>query len=1099
MDDANMDMTGSHTVTIAHGLNLPHQKVDLLPTDSEENVRFRVDDAKKDVAKSRTFKVLSSSNELPPAKENLTKLVSSDATKDVTQSYAVSSVTDSDQKSTQILDSSLANAEAINHTLVDKTRRGTKSILKNQNPESQPSIDIFPKSTEKTLEYLKNVPTMNLTHYLNADAVSDQSLDPLMSDQPITSMRENINDTSSVKETESESCGLDSNPPSSAHNEHAALNSSVFLTSCAQDDTKGDASSCPESNSCPKTEEHDTEKESPSLVSGNAGKSPNKTETEKIGACIGMIEDPMERLVSATDVPPQSMSSKQDPLSKSFKESDLTLENNGALEASKSDELEDVKEQAQTCVQQAMESSPSTADQSPQPSQTSRRKSLADIKSNIRRLSHFINTAPDEDGMETCTAPLPHLDENSKCKTSSPVEPEVEVGSRNYMNDAEAEKPTTAEQPFVAPSMTLSSLKTKQLMSRLSVGGFKPKLPKRKRADQVKKSASDREPTKTFTINATNQLSGEDNICIQDEELLDCEDFSEMIDTTNLENTPTKDSTSNPVFRSQPLEQDVVMEDFMVSSQRQKRSLLESEDYKEDEKRQKMSTELSETAFQTEADSESNVSGIDTQTIDSSNSSPAGSSRSEIAPESTFKHSLFESQLEDYSGDKLTKLEDGTITLLEFFNLLRIDVFIHNCRQSVLPGRLSSSTDKTSLDSLKDKYINHPKQKIYEKDVQSLREKVEGLKYQMQDLGKPLKTVNKSLWEEVLKFTEKEFQSFGAKLKERHNFFRKHSKEQGHEMKEVLYANLVVANLEEQQKLRGKLNQADQMIRSLDECIGELEAELDAVEGKGSEDKPGLTSLQEEMSKVTETLADSERQISELVFENEKKSKDLNRLKSEAKDLQSRNDVLDMINEWRLEENKDTGSVYTFLYKTMFLRLVYEKNTGDDAKSRSEKKMANISFEFNLDEKSYCHARLVHKLVSGYVEGESCWVEKYPTSQHVPQLLREVSLAVGRCRLFGEEIRLLKTWGSLRFDILDLSCSETQVHIVFSSLRKFTKFEVIFEAALTNQSCVFHVQSFKNVIGSTTIQQIEEVVASMSPGRNLFTRIIKKLHQTLLS
>lgn len=40
-------------------------------------------------------------------------------------------------------------------------------------------------------------------------------------------------------------------------------------------------------------------------------------------------------------------------------------------------------------------------------------------------------------------------------------------------------------------------------------------------------------------------------------------------------------------------------------------------------------------AFQTEADSESNVSGIDTQTIDSSNSSPAGSSRSEIAPESS--------------------------------------------------------------------------------------------------------------------------------------------------------------------------------------------------------------------------------------------------------------------------------------------------------------------------------------------------------------------------------------------------------------------------------------------------------------------------------
>ena len=39
---------------------------------------------------------------------------------------------------------------------------------------------------------------------------------------------------------------------------------------------------------------------------------------------------------------------------------------------------------------------------------------------------------------------------------------------------------------------------------------------------------------------------------------------------------------------------------------------------------------------------------------------------------------------------------------------------------------------------------------------------------------------------------------------------------------------------------------------------------------------------------------------------------------------------------------------------------------------------------FLPDEKSQDHARLVHKLLSQYVEGNTDWVEKYPTSRHVP-------------------------------------------------------------------------------------------------------------------
>ncbi|KAM4529744.1 outer kinetochore KNL1 complex subunit KNL1 [Fundulus diaphanus] len=733
-----------------------------------------------------------------------------------------------------------------------------------------------------------------------------------------------------------------------------------------------------------------------------------------------------------------------------------------------------------------MESSPSTADQNADgpPSQASRRRSLANLTSRVKRLSQLIKAAPATDD---CTAALPHpdsdLDKSPERKTPSAVEPELEMSLGNNTNDGEAQNPTEAEHPSVA-----TSSKTKRLMSRLTMGGFKPKLPKRNDADESTKASFEGDPAKTPAVDVTQQLSRFDQIGnIQDEELVDFEDLSESVDVTIEKECP-----SSEFDVSEPLEDGGVVEDVTIGrSQRQKRPAVDND--WEERKRLKTDTEFFGTALQPDVDGESSVA------TDGSSHRSETASRCHTASESTCKNSLFESQLEDCVSDGLKKLEDGTITVLEFFNLFSIDFVINNPRQSVVSGRLLANEDVTPLDLLKDKYISRPKQQVYETDAKTLTGKIEGLKHRKQDLNKPLKTLNRPLWEEVKNFTEEELKSFGAKLKEQNNFFRKQSRVQTHEMKEVLYSSLVLANLEEKQKVLEKMNQADEMIQTLDSCIAEVEAELNAIEEKGSEDKPGLKSLQEEMSKVTEALADRERQICELDLEKKKNSSDAVRLSAEARDLQSHLDTLYMLTEWRLEE-QDDSSVFSFLNGTFFLLLEYEKTSGNDAGSKPEKKLTNIGFEFNLNEEmSQCYARLVHKLLSQHIQGESGWLEKYPTSGDVPQLLHDVSLVVSRCRLLGEEVRLLKTWGSLRFDILDMSCSGSHVHVVFSSLKAFSKFEVVFAAQLINKLCVFHVQSFKNVIGNTTIQQIEDIVASLSPGRDLFTRIIKKLHATLLS
>ncbi|KAG7270885.1 hypothetical protein CRUP_000244, partial [Coryphaenoides rupestris] len=263
---------------------------------------------------------------------------------------------------------------------------------------------------------------------------------------------------------------------------------------------------------------------------------------------------------------------------------------------------------------------------------------------------------------------------------------------------------------------------------------------------------------------------------------------------------------------------------------------------------------------------------------------------------------------------------------------------------------------------------------------------------------------------------------FGAKLKESSNFFRKRSKAQSDEMKEALYSNLRQANLDEQQKLREKTEEADGMLRSLDDCIRELEAELESV---------------------TTELADKER-----------------------------------VNEWKVAERRANSHVYSFLYESMCLEVVFHTRAG---------------------EKSACHARLVHTLLSEFHEGRSDWLEKYPSKRCVPKLLHDVSLVVSRCRLLGEEVRLLRTWGSLKFDILDIACVDTSVRIVFSSLEAMAMFELSLPVTKDYPCCPLQMQHFKSHIGSTTAHRIEEVVSSVSPGKNYLTKIVKAIHTALLS
>nr|XP_057913685.1 kinetochore scaffold 1 isoform X2 [Doryrhamphus excisus] len=1151
-DDAAMDVTRSHTVNIdTHFEPRTKQNVDVLPIRGEKTLRFSADDAAMDVTRSHTVNIdthierrtKQNVDVLLIGGEKTLRFSADDAAMDVTQSHTVNIDSHIERRTKQKLDTLLIGGEktlqlTADDAAMDVTRSRTVAI-DTRKPGAQ-NVVCVPVGGEKTIMFSAGDAAMNETsHTVNTDTpfephtITNVAILPVGGEKTLRFSADDTTKDMQRRHTVSISGNsiLNEDPPIKKREKMTSLSRNRSLSVLSFDTGFKTNDSClanpmitreeppaepsfPETSdldhfipALPKTPCMDNATKVQALVDNDVNEIPNMAASlQGAAADVGMnmteLQTGLIVVEKCSDEPSQS--STQDPYAGLQEARKATSpQSNQESGPSKHDGMEisnvpDHVDSKETKIRKDDESP--IANDHDSPSRKSRRISLADLHKKVRRLSCLVNPTPETPAVDSCKSPTPHLDpgvDNTKNDLLPAAVPDVETDLGNTKGEAPypPQEYATVETPF--------KLKTKELMSRLSVGGFKAKLPQKNRADDPKKANSShmnserKSASRTTTNNTANNLGNwnDDDVSdIYDEELDSCEDLSETLDDRSAPKIP-ENAIPFEGFNIDESLLDVFEEDSANCAPAIKRRLPSDESNTEEKKMKKSNLMVSE-AVETgihphilQYDGNIITAPTTIHTMDSSSSTHTSSSRSD----STLKRSMLESQLEDYSTDKF---EDGTITVSEFLKLFNIDFVIHKPRQSMLPGRSSFDTDCTPMDVVKDKLINRPKQLVYEADIKSLSEKVEGLNYRMRDLDKPLKMVNQALWEEMKNSSENELKCFGVKLKERNNYFRKMSKVRSHEMKEVLYTGVVQAITAEQQKLKVKVDESEGMIRMLDDCISDLEAELAAIEVKGTDSKPSLKTLQEELQKVNDTLNDNERQICELEMQKKQTSSKLDYLKADVANLEGSIAIFNMLNEWRLKEKTDQYAVYTFLSDTLHLQLMYK---GNGAAEDPEHEISHITFTFLLDDtRSQCHARLVHKLLSQHIDSQTAWVEKYPTSSRVQELLSDVSLVVSHCRLLGEEIRLLKMWGGLRLNIVDIRCVDTRVHILFSSLRTCAKFEVTFSVSLDTHIYSLQVHSFNAIIGNTTIQQIESIIESFIPAKKLLTNVIKKINTDLL-
>uniref|UniRef100_A0A8C2CNJ1 Kinetochore scaffold 1 n=1 Tax=Cyprinus carpio TaxID=7962 RepID=A0A8C2CNJ1_CYPCA len=735
-----------------------------------------------------------------------------------------------------------------------------------------------------------------------------------------------------------------------------------------------------------------------------------------------------------------------------------------------------------------------------------RRRSLADFQMELHSMSQRIQeeqkvvmgstTAP----LASCSLPETSLKEQCEMKISSEPTSNVTPNIKQQNKSVQNEKTT----PF--------SLKKNAFSSRLSLGGIVPKLPKR---------ATTVTPNKTVTI-STNDLQ-----CLQlekhfdvDEQNSNCrtvnineEEFPEMSSeedlSGSLENWPINkqdelDGSLAVPKNEEPLEDDVFESGTSTSPCFKRPHTEEEED--------PITAELTKKAYISDMGLDCHEAVVQWEgnlTRHAAQNPKAKATEDTGVSESTLRYSQFDSHMDGTLGhvfDFSKKLEDGSITVNEFLSHFGINFVIHRSRPSALPDSCRAGETRTMEDLLKEKYIYYPKQRVYEQDCKNLTEIVERLKEQMPGQEKSLGCINGALQQEICTLSEEQLKIFGSKLKERRVFFGKRSKALSHEMKGVLYSELIKTTQDAKQSLISKIKETDEMIEDLDGCINDLETELASVEAMimgdhldAPQTRPALKAKEEDLHKLNSAVTEKEREIGELEIQLRTLESQQEKLQGESSSLKSHLATLNSLNEWHLDAMDERGALFTFLHKTVHLQVNLQTPAGKEWMTEDVERNIDVSFQMHLDvEKSQCHASMVHKLLALHAQSQTRWIQRYPTTRHIPELLHDISLVVGRLRLLGEEIHRLKKWGGLKLRILKITCMDTRVHIIFSSLKAFEKFELSLMVTPDYPFGPLHIQDFKKHMGNTRLSQIEDIISSVKPAKNYLTKVLKKIHDDLL-
>ncbi|XP_039699810.1 outer kinetochore KNL1 complex subunit KNL1 [Pteropus medius] len=448
------------------------------------------------------------------------------------------------------------------------------------------------------------------------------------------------------------------------------------------------------------------------------------------------------------------------------------------------------------------------------------------------------------------------------------------------------------------------------------------------------------------------------------------------------------------------------------------------------------------------------------------------------------------------------KLKDGRITVKEFFILLQVHILIQKPRQSTLSAKFAINTQPTPEDLMLSQYVYRPKIQIYREDIGTLRQKIEELKLSALNQDKLLTDVNRNLWEKMRHCSDEELKAFGIYLNKIKSHFTKMTKVFTHQGKVALYSKLVQSAQNEREKLQIRIDEMDNILKKIADCLTDME-----LETKNLEDKEKNSSVEEWDSEMRA----AEKELEQLKTEEEELQRNLFELKVQKEQILAQIDLVQKqtnrteelldkssLSEWDVIEWSDDQAVFTFLYDTIELIITFgEPVVGLPFLNKAYRKIVDLKFQSLLDEdKAPPSSLLVHKLIFQYIKEQESWKKKCTTQHQVPKMLQELSLVISHCRLLGEEIEFLKRWGP-NYNLMNIDVNNTELKLLFSSSAAFAKFEITLSLSVHYPSVPL-LFSIQNHLGNIGRDEIAALLSKVPLEDNYLKNVVKQIYQDLL-
>ncbi|XP_069493661.1 kinetochore scaffold 1 isoform X2 [Ambystoma mexicanum] len=442
------------------------------------------------------------------------------------------------------------------------------------------------------------------------------------------------------------------------------------------------------------------------------------------------------------------------------------------------------------------------------------------------------------------------------------------------------------------------------------------------------------------------------------------------------------------------------------------------------------------------------------------------------------------------------RLQEGVITVKEFFMLINLSALIQKPRFSELPENNEGHAHLTPEEIMHDRYIHHPKLQIYEEDCQALCQIIDELKCSVCVQDKPLAKVNPSLWEVMVTCTESELKLFGEKMRTIKSSYTLKSKVLAHKAKVKRYGQLLETSRNRYEELQSTIDDVDRLLQETDQCISALFHEAAQLE-ESTRDKcdSEAKGLQAELESLKSTEDEHKSDILNLERQKQAILTQISALQKETSQMDKRLSDYNFT-EWKLSRWDDNSALFTFLYGSLELSITFgEPVDGVLFFGKPCRKISRVDFEFLLADEAPPSSLLCQRLILQFIGKKGSLPENNKTMLALPEFLFNISLVVTRCRHLAEEVEFLMKWHG-KFNILKMEVHNSEVKMLFCSSVAFAKFEVIFSLSDNYPSSPLSFSVLK-LIGRLGQGDISAVVSNVPPGPNYLKRAVQRIQRDL--